>query len=166
MAKYNINLKLSQGRRMKHFLLFSLSFIIYLQLYSSDFYLNSKTGSDINAGTQLSPWKTLFPLQNMVFKPGNNIYFARGSCFSGGFIEEGSGSEKLPVTFSSYGKGQTPEFTNPDFNIFNGNVFRIAGSNIIIKGLKFSHTSGCTLKDTVTADVYRKNEEVRILDTH
>jgi hypothetical protein len=124
-------------------------------------YLNSKTGSDTNSGSQLSPWKTLIPLQKLVFEPGDNVYFARGSCFSGGFIVKSSGSEKLPITFSPYGKGQAPEFTNPDFNDFNGNVFKIAGSNIVIKGLKFSHTSGCTLIDTVSADVYWKNEEVR-----
>jgi len=148
---------------MKTKLILFFSFVIYfnLHLFSSEYYLNSNTGSDSNSGSQLSPWKTLFPLQNLSLKSGDNVYFACGSDFSGGIIISSSGSDKLPITFSSYGTGHAPEFTNPDYNNLNGNVFQISGSNIVINGLKFSHTSGCVLKDSVSAEVYWKNEEVR-----
>lgn len=48
-----------------------------------------------------------------------------------------SGSADHPITFTAYGKGRAPDFSNADFNTLNGNVIQIQGGYIVIDGLYF-----------------------------
>ncbi len=147
--------------RLQTLLISLLLIITNFQSFSAEYYINSNTGSDTNAGSEDFPWETLKSLNNLHFKPGDQVFFARGSNFSGGFIVSDSGKENLPITFTAYGQGTAPKFTNPDFNHLNGNVIRVNGDYIHINGLKFAHTTACTLNDPVSAEVYWKNEEIR-----
>lgn len=101
------------------------------------YYLDSQKGSDDNPGTKQRPWKTISKLNNFVFKPGDTIYFTRGSSFHGGFIVSSSGTAVAPIVFTSCGQGRLPKFTNSDVRHLNGNVVLIKGSHIVIDGLYF-----------------------------
>jgi Chondroitinase B len=105
---------------------------------SRGLYLDSVHGADSNPGTQTAPWKTLKNLDGRTFHPGDSIYFARGSSFTGGFVISSSGSQTRPITFTAYGTGPAPKFTNPDYAVLNGNAIRIDGSYTVIDGLYFS----------------------------
>lgn len=105
---------------------------------SRGYYLDSEHGADSNPGTQAAPWKTLKNLDGRTFAPGDGIYFARGSSFTGGFVISSSGSPGRPITIAAYGAGPAPKFTNPDYAVLNGNAIRVDGSYIVIDGLYFS----------------------------
>ncbi len=78
---------------------------------SRGFYLDSVHGADSNPGTQAAPWKTLKNLDGRTFDPGDSVYFARGSSFTGGFVISSSGSQTRPITLTAYGTGSAPRFT-------------------------------------------------------
>ena len=103
-----------------------------------EYYLNSESGADTNSGTQAAPWKTLKNVDRREFAPGDTIYFARGSAFTGGFTVSSSGTEARPITFAAYGTGTAPKFTNPEYGVLNGNAIRVDGSYIVIDGLYFT----------------------------
>ena len=68
------------------------------------FYLASY-GNDANPGTKKLPWKTVEPLNNRKFAPGDTVFFARGSNFRGGFVISSSGepSKERPGRFEQDG---------------------------------------------------------------
>lgn len=86
------------------------------------YYLDSNNGLDSNRGTKQSPWKTLDKINNYELAPGDTVYFARGSRLQGGFVISSSGKPGQPITFTTYGKGPTPVFTNPRYDHLNGNA--------------------------------------------
>jgi hypothetical protein len=120
-----------------------------------DHYVNSNAtkASDSGPGNKAHPWKSLAPLNAHAFCAGERIYFARGSSYHGGFAVQGSGSADHPITFTTYGKGPAPDFTNSDFNVLNGNVIQIQGSYIVIDGLYFH--DGAQSPTTKDEDVLR-----------
>jgi hypothetical protein len=101
------------------------------------YYVDSVRGSDENPGTEEAPWKSLDSLSDFVLKPGDTVYFVRGSSFHGGVTIESSGTADAPITFTATGEGHMPKFTNTDPRHLNGNVFLIKGSYIIVDGLYF-----------------------------
>ena len=140
---------------------FLILFIFFLNFSSNaaNYYVNSRFGNDDNSGTtKETGWKSLKNLSNK-FLPGDNILFARGSSYIGGFVFTSSGTAEKPIVFSSYsleadiilktprkeltpffekyGGGPAPSFTNSDWNLLNGNIFRIEGSYVVIDGLYF-----------------------------
>ena len=120
-----------------------------------DRYINSndKTASDVGPGSQAHPWKSLAPLNKHVFCAGEHIYFARGSGYHGGFAVKESGTSDQPITFTAYGEGPAPDFSNPDFTVLNGNVIQIQGSYIVVDGLYFH--DGAQSPTTKDEDVLR-----------
>ena len=129
------------------------------QAHAATYYVNSRAGSDESAGnTKETAWKSLENLKRS-FQPGDQILFARGSSYTGGVVFGSSGTATQPIVLSSYsagadvvlktprkdlgpifdkyGAGPAPSFTNPDWNVLNGNIFRIQGSYIVIDGLYF-----------------------------
>ena len=118
---------------------------------ANSYYINSRWGNDANTGTAKDrAWQTCTNLEKNKFSPGDSILFANGSSYTGGFVFSNSGTAEKPIVFSSYsvgvdvilntdrgklqdifiryGAGRSPSFTNPDWNVLNGNVFRIEGS--------------------------------------
>ncbi len=133
-----------------HLILFI--FFLNFSANAANYYVNSRFGNDDNSGTtKETAWKSLKNLSNK-FLPGDNILFARGSSYTGGFVFTSSGTAEKPIVFSSYaveavvilktprkeltpifekyGAGPAPSFTNPDWNVLNGNIFWIEGSYI------------------------------------
>jgi hypothetical protein len=69
---------------------------------AANYYVNSRFGNDDNTGTtKETAWKSLKNLSNK-FLPGDNILFARGSSYIGGFVFTSSGTAEKPIVFSSY----------------------------------------------------------------
>lgn len=165
-------------------------FVLFLTLQTSaaNYYINSRFGNDDNAGgSKETAWKSLKNLSNK-FLPGDNILFARGSSYTGGFIFTNSGTAEKPIVFSSYaveaevilktprkdlapifekyGAGPTPSFTNPDWNLLNGNIFRIEGSYIVIDGLYFHDNTNPPGSDHKNKNVQKLGAVYLALGTH
>lgn len=101
------------------------------------YYINSKTGKDSNAGTKASPWSGLVKAESASLQPGDTLYFACGSEFTGGIEIKASGTAEKPIVITRYGKGPAPRFTNPDTKLLSGNVLRLSGSHLVVDGLYF-----------------------------
>lgn len=107
-----------------------------------DYYVDSLNGDDSNSGSsENSPWKTLDKVSNIIFQPGDSIYFKRGSSYEGCVTINGEGTARHPITISAYGTGGAPSFTNPDFYNSYGNALRIRGDHHIVENLYFHHTA-------------------------
>ncbi len=107
-----------------------------------EYYIDSVNGDDQNSGTsQNSPWKTLAKVSSMTFRPGDRIYFKRGSSYSGGVTINGDGNADNPITIGAYGSGNAPSFTNADRRNLNGNAMQIRGDYHIVEDLYFHHTA-------------------------
>lgn len=140
--------------------------LLLTSIYASanTYYINSRWGNDTQTGkTKDNAWQSFENLEKNKFLPGDSILFAKGSSYTGGFIFNNSGTTEKPIVFSNYsvgadiiittprekleeifikyGAGPLPSFTNPDWNILNGNIFQIHGSYIIIDGLYFHHNT-------------------------
>src|SRR3989344_377835 len=77
-------------------------------------YYVSNTGDDANLGTSPStPWASLTKVNSRAFEPGDTINFARGSSWVGELAILSSGVSGNPITFQSYGTGNSPKITNP-----------------------------------------------------
>jgi len=108
----------------------------------TDYYIDSVGGNDNNNGTSEStPWKTLSKVSSTTFSPGDNIYFKRGSSYSGCATINGNGTAGNPITVGAYGNGNAPSFTNPSYSNNNGNAMRIRGDYQIVENLYFHHTA-------------------------
>ncbi len=77
--------------------------------FGTDYYLNCKSGNNLNSGTSAAnPWKTLSRVNRMVFHPGDSILLARGSACYGELRPQGSGNVRAVITLSAYGTGMLP----------------------------------------------------------
>ncbi len=92
---------------------------------------------DSGPGTSQQPWKSLSAVNSHTFNPGDSVYFAKGSAYTGGLVIKDSGTASRPITLTAYGNGPAPSFTNPDFSVLNGNVIQIKGSYIVVDALHF-----------------------------
>jgi len=135
---------------IKPMLLFLIVFVFpVLALYvpqqvarASDYYIDSVGGNDNNNGTSEStPWETLSKVSSTTFSAGDNIYFKRGSSYSGCATINGNGTAGNPITVGAYGNGNAPSFTNPSYSNNNGNAMRIRGDYQIVENLYFHHTA-------------------------
>jgi hypothetical protein len=107
-----------------------------------DYFIDSGKGDDNNSGTSENrPWQTIDKVSSMIFQPGDNIYFKRGSSYEGCVTVNGNGTESNPITVSAYGTGDMPSFTNPDFYDNYGNAMRARGNYQIVENLYFHHTA-------------------------
>jgi hypothetical protein len=145
---------------------------------AATYYINSRVGDDRNTGdSRDAAWKTLKNLEQNIFKAGDSILFAKGSQYTGGFVFACSGTPERPIVFSSYsvgpdvilntdrsklqdifiryGAGREPSFSNPDWNVLNGNVFRIEGSNIVLDGLYFHDNANPPNSDRTNKNVQK-----------
>lgn len=187
-----MNLQLPPIKRARLFvrLSFSTAFLlISFQAAATNYYINSKSGNDDNIGNNKDQaWKSLANLGKNTFAPGDSILFARGSAYTGGFIFTSSGSPEKPIVFShysvgaelilttprtelapifeKYGAGPAPAFSNPSWDVLNGNIFRIEGSYIVIDGLYFHDNTNPPGSDKKTKNVQKLGAVYLALGSH
>ena len=123
-----------QRRRLCALLLFAV-----LPAASHSYYVNSADprADDSGPGTKQRPWKSLAAVGGHTYAPGDSVYFAKGSAYSGGFVVKDAGAPGKPITFTSYGTGSSPSFVNPIAATLGGSVIQIKGSYVAIDGLYF-----------------------------
>lgn len=169
-------------------LLFYILMLAAIPATATNYYINSRTGSDAAPGnSKEQAWKSLANLGKK-FMPGDSILFARGSAYTGGVIFTSSGTAAQPIVishysvgadvirstprtalspiFEKYGAGPAPAFSNPDWNVLNGNIFRIAGSYVVIDGLYFHDNTNPPGSDKTTKNVQKLGAVYLALGTH
>ncbi len=165
-----------------------LSFIT-ISATAENYYINNRWGNDANTGkTKDNAWQSLRKLETNKFLPGDSILFAKGSTYKGGFVFNSSGTAERPIVFSNYsvdaniitntpreklkdifikyGAGDLPAFTNPDWNILNGNIFQIHGSYIVIDGFYFHDNTNPPNSDHKNKNVQKMGAVYFVLGTH
>jgi hypothetical protein len=102
-------------------------------------YVNSADphADDSGPGTLAHPWKSLAAVNAHRMQPGESLYFARGSSYSGAILINDSGTAEAPIKLAAYGAGAAPRFTNPHYSELSGNMIQVRGSWIVIDGLCF-----------------------------
>ncbi len=76
-------------------------------LFAAEYYV-SHSGADNNSGTTpAQAWRTLTKVNQFKFAPGDVIRFEKGGTWRGPLMPQ-SGSEKEPITYTSYGAGPKP----------------------------------------------------------
>ncbi len=116
-------------------------------------YYVSPSGSDTNAGTSASPWKTVARVNRASLSPGDTVLFQGGAAFTDQpLMPPSAGTSSAPITFSSYGTGQAQianangavwlpsadhdlVFDNLDLSSSNSVVFAAAGSGTGASGI-------------------------------
>jgi hypothetical protein len=102
------------------------------------YFIDSVLGNDSNNGLSAdSPWKSHTMVESAPLQPGDTVYFARGSVWTGGIQIDSSGSDGQPIVLTNYGTGELPKFSNPDWSDHTGNAIRFAGDWLIADGLYF-----------------------------
>jgi hypothetical protein len=76
-------------------------------------------------------------MESANLQPGDTVFFARGSAWTGGIQIDASGSEGSPIIFTNYGSGDLPKFSNPNWSDNTGNAIRFNGDYLIADGLYF-----------------------------
>lgn len=76
---------------------------------AATFYVDSAAGDDHQAGTSPdAAWKTLAPVNEHVFGPGDAILFRAGGQWTGHLRPQGSGAPNRPIRMGRYGEGALP----------------------------------------------------------
>ena len=119
-------------------ILFTLIFSI--SVTAEDYYIDSVTGDDSNAGTSAEkPWASLDKINSTSFKPGDKILLKAGSEFEGQLKLTSSGDAKHPIVIDSYGKGDRPHIkgqgkVNPALQLYNCEYVQVNNLEVSNKG--------------------------------
>ncbi len=129
----------------------------------TNFYLSS-IGNDSNNGTLDNPWKSLSKLSSKELSPGDSIFFKKGESFYGHFIVNGSGSDDLPIVFSSYGSGNKPIISGSvglnDGGDFQEAIYILNNDNMVFSDLEIQNNrtvSRSNIDDSDSFGIYVHN---------
>ncbi len=125
------------------------------------YYVDSAGGSDANSGASESEaWRTLAPVHSKTFQPGDTVHFKRGGSWTGPLTIRNSGVSDRPITFTDYGSGPKPVFSNPGVpfgravviqaswvvvenllarDAHEAGIFIASGTNNIVRNCEFTH---------------------------
>ncbi len=77
---------------------------------SGIYYVSAQKGNDKNDGSAQQPFATLFAVNRLPLKPGEQVLLERGSVFSGQFLHLSvQGTKEAPILIGAYGEGNPPE---------------------------------------------------------
>ncbi|NHA02168.1 hypothetical protein G7092_00095 [Mucilaginibacter sp. HC2] len=130
---------------MKKILLLLIATCATLYTYAGTYYIDNKTGNDASDGlSRAKAWRSLAPVNQHTFMPGDSVLFARGGVWEGQLAPSGSGNAKAPIVFGAYGSGALPE-------IKAGGHFRDA---ILLRNLQYivvEYIAASNLDNTIAA---------------
>ncbi len=95
----------------KKFVLPVFCLLIFSNIFATNYYLSSSSGSDSNNGkTPETPWKSIGKLETVLgtLLPGDSVFFKCNDTFSGQLILSQSGNSAKNIYFGSYGSGKKP----------------------------------------------------------
>src|SRR4051812_22745076 len=75
---------------------------------AASYYVDAVFGSDANAGSISSPWKTVAKVNASLFQPGDAIYFKRTCSWHEKLQITSSGTASAAIVFGAYGSGARP----------------------------------------------------------
>lgn len=77
---------------------------------SGIYYVSVQKGNDKNDGSAHHPFATLFAVNRLTLKPGEQVLLERGSVFPGQFLHLSvQGTKEAPILIGAYGEGNPPE---------------------------------------------------------
>ena len=77
---------------------------------SGIYYVSAQKGNDKNDGSAHHPFATLFAVNCLPLKPGEQVLLERGSVFPGQFLHLSvQGTKEAPILIGAYGEGNPPE---------------------------------------------------------
>ena len=77
---------------------------------SGIYYVSAQKGNDKNDGSAHHPFATLFAVNRLPLKPGEQVLLERGSVFPGQFLHLSvQGTKEAPILIGAYGEGNPPE---------------------------------------------------------
>lgn len=92
--------------------LFVAFFLCATTLFARNYFVNSVSGNDANAGTERKlPWKSLVKVNVTSFQPGDTVNFERGSSWDIGLEIKDSGTPEKLLVFQAIGEGPKPVVT-------------------------------------------------------
>ncbi|MEA3403652.1 MAG: right-handed parallel beta-helix repeat-containing protein [Armatimonadota bacterium] len=84
--------------------------VLVVPVTATDYFLDSREGSDDNAGTsEAQAWASLDRLAEVELQPGDSVSLRRGCTYRGRLRLQGSGAEGAPVRIGTWGEGDKPE---------------------------------------------------------
>jgi len=128
---------------MKEVFIFLIS-LISTQIFATEYFVNSISGNDSNAGTSSNaPWKSISKVSSKTLQLSDIGKFALGSACSKAawetvFLIDYNGTQANPITFRAYGEGALPTFSNGG-QVWNKGI-KITGDYIVIENLKVTNT--------------------------
>jgi hypothetical protein len=123
--------------KMKAIISASFALVIGTQLFATDYYINSATGTWGNPGTQAAPLPSYAALGTL--NPGDTVYLARGTSYSDPYWEiTQSGTATQPIVITSYGTGAPPVISNPG----NWYIIRLTGDYLVLDGVTLQNALG------------------------
>ena len=137
---------------------FLLLFLGINPVFARNYFVNSLSGNDSNAGTDRnSPWKSLAKVNAASFQPGDTVFFERGSSWAASLQIKNSGAPDNPLVFCTIGKGEKPVIS------FAGNrtkAIDITGSWVVLDGFftKDANLSGVFIAKGAEHNVVRNCE--------
>lgn len=120
---------------------------------STKFYVDPSSLNTIADGSFASPWKTISQVNigTQSIQPGDTVFFKKGQVFNGRLLVNNSGTEQLPIVYTSYGIGDLPLFSN---TIKTEELIYINTKQFIhIDGLKFTDLSMNDTNHAIIANI-------------
>lgn len=175
------------GKRLLSLLLFlGLFFLSASRVAAASYYFDSINGDDEYSGDGAdTAWQTLTPLRNINLEPGDTVYFKRGSSWDTGYaygslssnlglVIDNSGTATQPITFTAYGEGPAPVFSNSYSAIQYVRAFTIQSSYIRMEQLAIRDvkeagiyiTASSTYVTLDSLDISRTAHAIAILGSH
>ena len=110
---------------------------------SADYYVDSSSGSDLNAGSsKRQPWRTIAKINSTLFKPGDVVHLRSGGLWREMLKPRKGGISGAPIIFTSYGTGPQPIIDGSDlvtgWRPFQGSIFMaslaVEPANVYVDG--------------------------------
>ncbi|MFO7948617.1 MAG: right-handed parallel beta-helix repeat-containing protein [Armatimonadota bacterium] len=111
--------------------LIALCIVFVVAAHADVYYVDSRAGSDNNAGTSADEaFATFDRVADLELQPGDSVLLRRSCTFEAPLITKGNGTADNPVRIAAYGEGNKPEIlgsmTLEDWQRHEGDVFRVS----------------------------------------